>query len=151
MNIPAALAATVSSPALEEDARIALINIIKGSDDRAALALRFIADLVSGQSSDAIKGADLRAQIRDIADELAPVAPVALTPRSPSKVKSSRRVCPGVYRVELENGVEATVSRDNAIDGDTGVGKWGWSDGSGGTSGHDTKKEAIWHLRDYRG
>jgi len=68
-----------------------------------------------------------------------------------STTKSSKRIGIGIYRVTLANGAEATVSRDNACDGDTGTGRWQWDDMSGGTGGHATKREAIETFCDYRG
>ena len=47
---------------------------------------------------------------------------------SMSTTKSSKRIGIGIYRVTLANGAEATVSRDNACDGDTGTGRWQWED-----------------------
>lgn len=73
------------------------------------------------------------------------------TPWTPAEVKTSKRVCAGIYRVTLANGAEATVSRDNACAGDVGSGKWQWMDVSGGTSGHGTKTEAVEEFRNYRG
>ena len=65
-------------------------------------------------------------------------------------VTTVKRINNGIYRVTLANGAEATVSRDNACDGDTGTGRWQWDDVSGGTSGHATKREAIETFREYR-
>ena len=71
---------------------------------------------------------------------------------SETSTARTERLAPGIYRVTLTNGVTATVSRDNACDGDTGKGRWQWDDMSGGgTGGHATKREAIEMFCDYRG
>jgi hypothetical protein len=68
-----------------------------------------------------------------------------------SPVDTTKRRADGLYRVILANGAEAKVSRDNAVEGDTGPGKWQWDDEAGGCGNLDTRREAVESFREYRG